>query len=297
MKKSLTVLLAITLIVALTTTPAHAIFAGVIQRATIIVNQLTQIRHQLTSIRKYTDQLTELRNQFEHMKEATLGQIGALRDSFSDLFSPPARRVSDRIDWAGEFRGEARRIVEDVRQMGRSGRSLRETWQTALRDADRLTEGDLVRLLADHPPDVIARSVDDFERQRERADKQLVMDHALADSAAHLSDAVNTAQDSLEKLRNDSNRSQTALGQKQLTAGATQGELLAGIAQLLAHQAARATAERYEDEIARRNREADWVEEMQRARTSFAAHRAAIAASGASFRDGMFFTFHPPGTP
>ena len=297
MKKSLTVLLAITLIVALTTTPAHAIFAGVIQRATIIVNQLTQIRHQLTSIRKYTDQLTELRNQFEHMKEATLGQIGALRDSFSDLFSPPARRVSDRIDWAGEFRGEARRIVEDVRQMGRSGRSLRETWKTALRDADRLTEGDLVRLLADHPPEVIARSVDDFERQRERADKQLVMDHALADSAAHLSDAVNTAQDSLDKLRNDSNRSQTALGQKQLTAGATQGELLAGIAQLLAHQAARATAERYEDEIVRRRLEADWAEEMQRAKTSFAAHRAAIATSGASFRNGMFFTFHPPGTP
>ena len=165
-----------------------------------------------------------------------------------------------------------------------------------MRDADRLTDGDLARLLADHPPDVIARAVDDFERQRERADKQLVMDHALADSAVHLSDAVNRAQDSLDRLRNDSNRSRTALGQKQLAAGATQGELLAGIAQLLAHQAARQAAERYEDEIFRRNREAEWAEEMQRAKTRFAAHRAAIAASGASYRSGMFFTFHSPGT-
>ena len=296
MKKTLILLLALALVVTVSTTPAHAFVAGVIQRATIIANQITQIRNQVASIRKYTDQLTELRNQFEHMKEATLGQIGALRDSFSDLFSPPARRVSDRIDWAGDFHGEARRIVEDIRQMGRSGRSLRETWQTALQDADRLTYGDLARLLADHPPEMIARSVDDFERQRERADKQLVMDHALADSAAHLSDAVNTAQDSLDRLRNDTNRSRTALGQKQLAAGATQGELLAGIAQLLAHQAARQAAERYEEEIARRHREADWAEEMQRARTSFAAHRAAIAASGVSYRDGMFFTFHPPGT-
>ena len=296
MKKTLILLLALALIVTVSTTPAYSIVAGVIQRATIIANQLTQIRHQLTSIRKYTDQITELRNQYEHMKEATLGQIGALRDSFSDLISPPARRVSDRIDWAGEFHGEARRIVEGVRQMGRRGRSVRRTWQRALRDADQLTDGDLARLLADHPPDVIARSVDDFERQRERADKQLVMDHTLADSAAHLSDAVNEAQDSLDRLRNDSNRSQTALGQKQLAAGATQGELLAGIAQLLAHQAARATAERYEDEIARRRWEADWAEEMQRARTAFAAHRAAIAASGVSYRSGMFFTFHSPGT-
>ncbi len=297
MKKTLILLLALALVVTVSTTPAHAIVAGVIQRATIIANQLTQIRHQLTSIRKYTDQITELRNQYEHMKEATLGQIGALRDSFSDLISPPARRVSDRIDWAGDFHGEARRIVEGVRQMGRRGRSVRRTWQRALRDADQLTDRDLARLLADQPPDVIARSVNDFERQRERADKKLVMDHALADSAAHLSDAVNTAQDSLDKLRNDSNRSRTALGQKQLAAGATQGELLAGIAQLLAHQAARATAERYEDEIARRRWEADWAEEMQRAKTNFAAHRAAIAASGVSYRDGMFFTFHPPGTP
>lgn len=296
MKKTLILPLALALVVTVSTTPAYSIVAGVIQRATIIANQLTQIRHQLTSIRKYTDQITELRNQYEHMREATLGQIGALRDSFSDLISPPARRVSDRIDWAGDFHGEARRIVKGVRQMGRTGRSLRETWQRALRDSDQLTDGDLTRLLADHPPDVIARAVDDFERQRERADKQLVMDHALADSAAHLSDAVNTAQDSLDKLRNDSNRSETALGQKQLAAGATQGELLAGIAQLLAHQAARATAQRYEDEIARRRWEADWAEEMQRAKTSFAAHRAAIAASGASFRNGMFFTFHPPGT-
>ena len=179
MKKTLILLLALVLIVTVSTTPAYSIVAGVIQRATIIANQLTQIRHQLTSIRKYTDQLTELRNQYEHMKEATLGQIGALRDSFSDLISPPARRVSDRIDWAGDFHGEARRIVQGVRQMGRTGRSLRTTWQRALRDADQLTDRDVARLLADHPPDVIARSVADFERQRERADKQLVMDHAL----------------------------------------------------------------------------------------------------------------------
>ena len=296
MKKTLALLLTLVLIAAVATTPAHAIVAGIIQRATIIANQLTQIRHQITSIRKYTDQLTELRDQLDHMREATLGQIGALRSSVSDLISPPADLVVDRIDWAGEFQGEARRIVEGVRQMGRSGRSLRETWRDALQNADRLTDGDLHQLLAVQHPDVIARGLADFQRQRARADKRLVMEHTVADAAAHLSGAVKAAQESLDRLRNDSNKSETALGQKQLTAGATQGELLAGMAQLLAYQGAREAAERYEDEIARRQWEADWVEEMQRARTSFAAHRAAIAASSRSYRDGMFFTFHSPGT-
>ena len=65
------------------------------------------------------------------------------------------------------------------------------------------------------------------------------MEHTVADAAAHLSGAVGAAQESLDRLRNDSNKSQTALGQKQLAAGATQGELLAAIAQLLAYQGAR----------------------------------------------------------
>ena len=300
MKKTLILLLSLSLIVTVSTTPTYAIFgaiAGAIQRATIIANQVTQIGHQITSIGKFTDQLTQLRNQFEHMKDATLGEIGALQDSFSDLISTPANLVSEQITWADDFRGEARRIVEGVEQMGRSGRSLRETWREGLRNADRLTDGDLPHLLADQPPDVIAQAVADFQRQRERADKRLVMEHTVADAAAHLSGAVAEAQASLDRLRNDANKSQTALGQKQLAAGATQGELLAGIAQLLAYQGAREAAERYEDEIARRQWEAQWAGEMQRAKTNFAAHRAAIGASGTSYRDGMFFTFHSPGQP
>ena len=298
MKKTLTLLLSLSLIVTVSTTPAYAIFgaiAGAIQRATIIANQVTQIGHQMTSIGKFTGQLTQLRNQFEHMKDATLGEIGALQNSFADLISAPADLVSEQIAWAGEFQGEARRIVEGVEQMGRAGRSLRETWRDALQNADRVTDGDLSHLLADQPPEVIAQAVADFQRQRERADKRLVMEHTVADAAAHLSSAVQAAQVSLDRLRNDANKSQTALGQKQLAAGATQGELLAGIAQLLAYQGAREAAERYEDEIARRQWEAEWAGEMQRAKTNFAAHRAAIGASGASYRDGMFFTFHSPG--
>ena len=138
--------------------------------------------------------------------------------------------------------------------MGRAGRSLRETWRDALQNADRVTDGDLSHLLADQPPEVIAQAVADFQRQRERADKRLVMEHTVADAAAHLSSAV------AEPPRNRSTGCETTptsprrpLGQKQLAAGASQGELLAGIAQLLAYQGAREAAMRYEDEIALRN--------------------------------------------
>ena len=74
------------LLVSLCAAPLYGIDpVAVAQRAKMIANQVLQrlnekmqITHQITQIKQFTEQLTKTREQITHMKEAALGQIGAL---------------------------------------------------------------------------------------------------------------------------------------------------------------------------------------------------------------------------
>ena len=88
------------------------------QRAQMIVNQVLQrlnermqIANQVTQIRQFTEQLTKTREQITHMKEAALGQIGALEESFAELVAGPTDLVVETMQWQTEFTGSARELV------------------------------------------------------------------------------------------------------------------------------------------------------------------------------------------
>ena len=71
-------------------TTAHALFgvpdlAALAQRVTIIANQGIQIAHSVTQISKITEQMQEIKGQYEHLKEQSLGQVGALTEPFWTL--------------------------------------------------------------------------------------------------------------------------------------------------------------------------------------------------------------------
>ena len=102
---------------------------------------------------------------------------------------------------------------------------------------------------ADHPATLGARAAENYRNARERGDKRLVLDHALSDAAAELTDAVRSALDSYDGLRNNGNTSNTALQQAAVAGQVTEGQLIAAMAQLMAYQAAREAAEDYEKEI------------------------------------------------
>ena len=95
--------------------------------------------------------------------------------------------------------------------------------------------------------------------------------------------------DSYKKLRDNTNVSNTALAQSQITGAVTQGHLTASMAQLMAFQAAKEAAQGYEDEIVRREALATRVADRQQSRTLYNAHIAGLEANRQSFRDGMNF--------
>lgn len=257
----------LTLCFVLVAVPAHAFVAAAIQRAVMIVQQITQIGHQVKQIEQFRQKLNKAREQIQmvkDLKDSARDGLNALKSEFTSLVSLPTDLVGDVMNWGGEFRGEARRTFDAARDFGRNSRSLREGWRGRLSAADQVRESDILRISRDLPPEVAQTALEVWKRQRQIADTQLVHDHTVADSAAALTKMLKETQASLDKLRNQKNSSATALGQATVTGIATQGELLTALAQLQAWQAARETAKSYEKEIQRRLLEAESLAHQRR---------------------------------
>ena len=151
----------IPLLLLVSTTPASAQFGlgGVIQRAQMIANQVTQIANQVRQVRAMTRQLTELENQLDHMRRAARGEVDALLAPFSDLAAEPVGLVRNGLAWGSDFSGAARETVDAVRDLG-GGRSLTGLWRSAQSTADRVSEADILALYRDHPPEAATRALE-----------------------------------------------------------------------------------------------------------------------------------------
>ena len=134
----LTAVVVVPLLIVLTTTPAYAIFGSIlagIQRAQMIVNQGVQIYKDTMAKITFDGQLTQITEQFAHLKEQALGSVGALTDPFTDLASVPTRFIGVGLSWKNDFTGIAQGVASSVENMGETGKSFRESW------SQRLTEG------------------------------------------------------------------------------------------------------------------------------------------------------------
>ena len=292
----LTGMVVIPLFIVLTTTPAYAIFGSIlagIQRAQMIINQGVQIYEAQIAKLTMDTQLTELTDQFSHLKDQALGSVGALTDPFTDLASVPTRFIGVGLSWKSDFTGVAAELASSVEQMGETGKSFTQSWRGRLTAADTVTESDILTLYDDYRPEIAAGVASGYLAAREEGDKRLVLDHAMSDAAANLMIAARDAVESYEGLRNNTNTSNTALAQSQVAGTVTQGNLTAAMAQLMAFQAAKEAAEDYEREIARREALARWIETQRRAEITFAAQQAGLDARRDSMREGLLFRIHP----
>ena len=276
-----------TLALALVAVPAHGFVAAWVQRAIIIAQQLTQIGNEVDQIKQFKEKLDKAKEQIEmvkDLKDSVRDGLNALTDPFRDLISAPTELVSDTMTWGGEFTGDARKTFDAARDFGRNGRSLREGWRARLSEADLVGEADILDIYRNLSPEMRDTVLDAWRSRRDKAQQQLVLDHTVADAAAALSKALKETQGSIDKLRNQSNSSATALAQAQVTGLATQGEILTAMAQLEAWQAARETAKSYQEEIERRQQEAEVVASERRRAQNWAEVEAAIDASAARRR-------------
>ena len=288
----LTAVVVIPLFIVLTTTPAHAVFGSIlagIQRAMMISNQITQIYNDTMEKITFDGQLTEMIGQAAHLKEQALGTIGALTDPFTKLASLPTKFIGIGLSWKNDFTGIPRGIASSVENMGETGKSFRESWAQRLTAADTVSETDILNLFQNSSPEIAAEASRGYLAAREDSDKRLVLAHAMSDTASNLMIAAKDAVKSYEGLRNNTNTSNTALAQSQVTGAVTQGHLTAAMAQLMAYQAAKEAAEGYEREIARREALAERVASHQQAEITFAAHQAGLDARRQTLQDGLLF--------
>ncbi len=253
----------------------------------MIAHQITQISNQVRQIRGITRQISELEDQLDHMERAARGELGALLQPFSRLAARPVGLVRDGLSWGSDFQGAARETVDAVRDMGSGGRSLTGLWRSALGAADRVTEADILALFADHPPEAAARAAEDYHSAREAADRQRVLDYATLDAAAALAETIESAQGSFAGLTANGNLSNTALQQAEVAAALSQGRINAGVAQVLAHQAAQEASRAQLAELARLERLAAWSESRARANAMAGTLRDAASRNRDALREGL----------
>ena len=262
-------LVLVPLMIVLSTTPAYAIFGSIlaaIQRAQMIVNQGVQIYNDAMEKITMNGQLTELTDQFSHLKEQALGTVGALSQPFTDLSSVPTEFIGAGLSWRNDFTGVAGELAGAVEQLGESGTSFTDAWRDRLTASNTISESDFLSLYAGQSPEVGAAASRVYLAAAEAGDKKLVMAHAQSDAAKNLMVAAKEAVSSYEGLRNNTNTSNTALQQAMVAGTVTQGNLTAAMAQLMVYQASQESAREYEQEIARREELARFVEAERKLR-------------------------------
>ena len=292
LKQIFTTAVVVPLFLVLTITPAHAVFGSIlatIQRYQLIANQFTQIGNDIIAKVTFDGQLTQMIGQAKHLKEQALGTIGALTDPFTELASVPTQFIGLGLSWKNDFTGIPRGVASSIENMGEDGKSFRESWAERLTAADTVSESDFLNLFQGSRPETSARASRSYLAERQASDNRLVLDHSTSEVAKDLIGAAKDAVASLKKLRENTNVSNTALAQSQITGAVTQGHLTASMAQLMAFQAAKEAAQGYEDEIVRREALATRVAAKQDSKLVYNAHIAGLEANRQSFRDGMNF--------
>ena len=275
---------------------AHAIFgipdvAAMAQRVTIIANQGAQIANQIAQLATLNGQLGKLTEQFEHIKDSTLGQVGAITQPFTDLASIPGQLVGTGMSWKSDFTGLAGELANSVEQMS-DGTSLTQAMRTRLQQADQTTEQDVLTTYSTLPAELATKAAENYRNNRERGEQTMVLNYAVSDAASATTAAIKSALDSYTGLRNNANKSDTALAQSQVAGMVTQGQLTAAMAQLQAFQAAQEAAEELEAERRRRELIARQLADQQQ---GLAFHDERIVAIAAQTDGGasLLMNVHP----
>ena len=254
------------------TTSVHTIFgipdvAALAQRVTIIANQGIQIAHSVTQISRITEQMTEIKNQYEHLKDEALGQVGALTSPFTDLAALPGTFVSDGLAWRSDYAGtDTAGLIDALDLFSASGTTMTDYWRGRLDAAPVVTEADVIAEYSTLPVSLADRAAANYRRLRDEGDQRTALSHTVNTAASSATTTVQSARASYAELRAQTNTSGTALQQAQVAGTITSGEVTAALLQLHAHEAARRAAEDLAAEQRRREREAARLETLRAAR-------------------------------
>ena len=270
------------------TTSVHALFgipdvAALAQRVTIIANQGIQIAHSVTQISKITEQMTEIKNQYQHLKQEALGHVGALTHPFTDLAALPSQIVGDGLGWRADFTGtDTAGLIDALEALSTTGTPVTEYWRDRLSAAPVTTEADVIAAYNALPVSLADRAAENYRRHRNQGEQRTALSHSVNTAASDATATVVSARDSYAELRGQTNVSGTALQQAQIAGLITSGEVSAALLQLHAFEANQRAADALAAEERRREIEAARVDAKRAARVQHERRLAGIA----SHRDG-----------
>ena len=259
----------------------------------MIANQGTQISNQVQALTRMTRHINQLTGQFEHLKQSALGQIGAIASPITELIAVPTDLLHSARDWHSDFTGPVADMVTAVTALS-GGTSFSESWRDVLQQADTVSAAD-IRTIYQSGPHAADAAAATFERQRDYADRSVVLSHARADAAASLAATAAAVQGKIDTVAGENNVSDTALQQALLAGNLSQGQLLAAMAQMEAWDASAAAAEAYNAELMRREIEARRLAERAALEAQWAQEQAALALGAGARIESMYggYRLHP----
>ena len=131
------------------------------QRIIMMANQITMIGNQMAQLTSMSNQLGKLTEQFEHIRESTLGQIGAITQPFTDLASVPSNLIGTGMAWKSDFSGAAGELATAVEQFS-DGTSITQAMRTRLQTADTTSEADVLATYANFPVELATRAAANY---------------------------------------------------------------------------------------------------------------------------------------
>ena len=251
-------------------------------QATEIANQVQQITNRITRYTTLLNQFTSLDCSAQGMAAAaqatpvaeaavlcdTLNMLGAFKDSYQQLLAAPVNLLNTPVP------------LPD--------------WRDLLQASDTVTEAD-IRNVYPGGANAADAAVATFQRQRDYADRSVVLAHAQIDAATALSDTLDAAEVVVADLEARNSVTSTGLRQTQLAATLTRARLIVALAQLRAHQTSAQAADAYNAEAARRQIEARRLAGRAALEARWAQQQAARALGAAERIESMYggFRLHP----
>lgn len=197
-----------------------------------------------------------IQNQLDHLEEKAMGEIGKLTESFDFLSADRMALLGLPTDlaWSTDFTGQPRQLLDAVADMqDDSDNSLLTYTRQDLAAVDTISR----QRYANTFPDT--RASDTWTANREAADRTLATDFVILDTAESTIEHLGHLSESLERSRQQTNVSDTALAQElnALLLNLIEGNL--AMTQLTAQHSLRTALETYKLERAHRAQLETWV--------------------------------------
>lgn len=240
LRRAVAILLPVLLLAALPASGLLNSLSGVAseisQLVNIATNALTAAESAVSAI-ETANTVLELKDQIEQDLDQAMGRVGALQQAFEDLSSDPMSLLEDSqaLSWSGDFTGEPLAMLNAVAEMqDDTGNSLLTYTRQEIATSDTVTRQHYAYAFRDVPS-----ASNNWLAQRERLDHELAADYLVLDSAERVAELIGNASESVERSRQQTNLSDTALAQEAHAMQLNAVEVDIAVAQLIAHHAAR----------------------------------------------------------